>query len=100
MMSFNDCVHKNKVKKATSSSDSFCVGGKHRSATNNISGDIFSECSKVLFGYCSNCNRKRSMTVTDNTMQAEEFDSVFKNLSKFSAKAGKKLATNVLKKTR
>ena len=76
--------------------DSYCVGGRHRSATIKISGDITSRGSKVLIGYCSVCNRKKSMTVSDNTIKAEGLGSFFKNLGKISAKAGKKLAKNVL----
>ena len=78
-------------------SDSYCVGGKQRSATVKIYGDITSKGSKVLIGYCSICNRKKSMTVSDNTIKAEGLGSFFENLGKLSAKAGKKLATNVLK---
>ena len=78
-------------------SDSYCVGGRHKSATIKIYGDITSKGSKVLIGYCSVCNRKKSMTVSDNTIKAERLGSFFKNLGKISAKAGKKLATNVLK---
>ena len=78
-------------------SDSYCVGGRHRSATVKIYGDITSKGSKVLIGYCSICNRKKSMTVSDNTIKAEGLGSFFKNLGKISAKAGKKLATNILK---
>ena len=78
-------------------SDSYCVGGRHKSATVKIYGDITSKVSKVLIGYCSICNRKKSMTVSDNTIKAEGLSSFFKNLGKISAKAGKKLATNVLK---
>ena len=37
------------------------------------------------------------MTVSDNTIKPEGLGSFFKNLGKFSAKAGKKLATNALK---
>ena len=37
------------------------------------------------------------MTVSDNAITAEGLGSFFKNLGKFSAKAGKKLATNALK---
>ena len=77
--------------------DSYCVGGRHRSATVKIYGDITPKCSKVLIGYCSVCNRKKSMIVTDNTIKAEGLGSFFKNLGKISARAGKKLATNVLK---
>ena len=37
------------------------------------------------------------MIVSDNVIQAEGLGSFFKNLGKLSSKAGKKLATNVLK---
>ena len=75
--------------------DSYCVGGRHRSATVKIYGDITSKGSKVLIGYCSVCNRKKSMTVSDSTIKAEGLGSFFKNLGKISAKAGKKLAKNI-----
>ena len=39
-------------------SDSCCVGGRHRSATVKIYGDINSKGSKVQNGCCSICNRK------------------------------------------
>ena len=39
------------------------------------------------------------MIVNDNTIEAEGLGSFFKNLGKISAKAGNKLATNVLKKS-
>ena len=77
-------------------SDSYCVGGRHRNATVKIFGDITSIGSKVLIGYCSICNRKKSMTVSDNTVKAEGLGSFFKNLGKISTKAGKKLPKNVL----
>ena len=73
-------------------SDSNCIGGRHRSATKNIYGDITSKVSKVLIGYCSICNRKESTTVSDNTIQAEGLGSFFKNLGRISAKAGKKIS--------
>ena len=38
--------------------DSYRVGGRHRSAILNIYGDKTSKGSKVLFGYCSICNTK------------------------------------------
>ena len=77
-------------------SGSYCVGGRHRSSTVKIYGDITSKGSKVLIGYCSICNRKKSMTVSDNTIEAEGLSSFFKNLGKISSKAGKKIAKNVL----
>ena len=53
--------------------------------------------TKLLVGKCMVCNRKKSMIVSDNTIKAEGLGSFFKNLGKISSKAGKKLATNVLK---
>ena len=58
-------------------SDSYCVGGRHRLATIKIYGDITSKGSKELIGYCSVCNRKKSMTVSDNTIKAEGLGSFF-----------------------
>ena len=77
-------------------SDSYSVGGRHQSATVKIYGDITSKGSKVLIGYCSIFNRKKSMTVSDNTIKAKGLSSFFKNLGKISSKASKKLAKNVL----
>ena len=57
--------------------DSYCVGGRHRSATIKIHRDITSKGSKVLIVYCSVCNRKKSMTVSDNTIKAEGLGSFF-----------------------
>ena len=78
-------------------SNSYCVGGKQYSRTTNIKGDITPNGRKMLIGKCGICNRKKSMLVSDNTRQAEGSGKFFKNLGKASAKAGKKLATNVLK---
>ena len=82
-------------------SDSYCVGGKHYSGTKNITGEITvnkktGEQIKLLVGKCVICDRKKSMIVSDNTIQAEGLGDFFKNLGKISAKAGKKLAKNVL----
>ena len=75
---------------------SYCVGGRHRPSTVKNYGDITSKGGKVLIGYCSICNRKKSMTVSDNTIKAEGLSSFFKNLGKISSKAGKKLAKSVI----
>ena len=82
-------------------SDSYCVGGRHKSATKNIVGDITINKKsgkevKLLVGKCAICNRKKTMIVSDNVIQAEGLGDFFKNLGKISAKAGKKLAKNVL----
>ena len=81
--------------------NSYCVGGRHQSATKNIVGDITinkktNKEVKLLVGKCSICDRKKTMIVSDNVIQAEGLSSFFKNLGKISAKAGKKLAKNVL----
>ena len=62
-------------------SDNFCVGRKHRSATVKIYGDLTSE-GKVLIGLNSICNRKKSMNVSDNTIKAEVLGDFFRNLGK------------------
>ena len=72
-------------------SDSYCVGGRHRRSTTKIYGNITSKGSKVLIGYCSACNRKKSMTISDNTIKADGLGSFFKNVGTLFAKAGKKL---------
>ena len=82
-------------------SDSYCVGQKHYSGTKNIVGEITlnkknGRENRLLVGQCSICNRKKSMIVSDNTIQAEGLGDFFKNMGKISAKAGKKLAKNVL----
>ena len=53
-----------------------------RSATENIHGAITSKGSKVLIGYCSTCDRQKSMTVIVNTIEAEGLGDFFKNLGK------------------
>ena len=42
------------------------------------------------------CNGKKTMIVSDNVIQAEGLGDFFKNLGKISAKAGKKMAKNVI----
>ena len=81
--------------------NSYCVGQKHYSGTKNIVGEIAvnkktGKDTKLLVEKCVICNRKKSMIVSDNTIKAEGLGSFFKNLGKISAKAGKKLAKNVL----
>ena len=78
-------------------SDSFCVGGRHKPSTVKIYGEITSKGSKVLISFCSKCQRKKSMTVSDNTIEAEGLSDFFKNLGKSSVKVGKKLAKILLK---
>ena len=82
-------------------SDSYRVGGKHRSGTKNITGEITVNKRsgreiKLLVGKCVIYDRKKSMIVSDNTIQAEGLGDFFKKLGKVSGKAVKKLATNTL----
>ena len=56
--------------------NSFCVGHKSYSATKNIAGEItFIKKTvgeiKFLVGQCVSCNRKNSMFVSDNAVEAE-----------------------------
>ena len=80
----------------------YCVGHKGYSGTKNITGERTSNKKtgkeiKLLVGKYVTCDRKKSMIVRDNTIKVEGLGSFFKNLGKISSKAGKKLATNVLK---
>ena len=80
--------------------NSFCVGGKHRSGTENINGEItFNKKTgnkiKSLVGKCVICDRKKSMIVSDITIQAEGLSDFFKNLGKKGLNVSKKMAINV-----
>ena len=77
--------------------DSYCVGGRHRTATTKIYVGITSKGNKVLIGFCSKCNRKKTMTVSDNTIQAEGVGDFFKTSGKKGLSVSKKMAKNVLK---
>ena len=77
-------------------SDSFCVGGRHKSAAVKICGDVTSKGSKVLIGYCSVCNRKKSMTVSDDTLKAEGLGDSFQNIGKKGLNISKKMSKHVL----
>ena len=83
-------------------SDSYCVGGRHKSGTTNIVGEIRNNKKtgkeiKLLVGKCVICNRKKSMIVSDNVIQAEGLGDFFKNLRKKRLNVSKKMAKNVLK---
>ena len=80
-------------------SDSYCVVGKHRSGTKDITGEIIviKKTAREIKLLVGKCFRKKSMFVSDNTIQAEGLGDFFKKLGKVSGKAAKKLATNALK---
>ena len=82
--------------------DSYCVGQKHYSGTKNIVACItFSKKTgrdiKLIFGQSSICNRKKSITVSSNMIEAENFGDFFKILCKKRHNVPKKLAKNVIK---
>ena len=82
-------------------SDSYCVGGKHRSGTKNITGEVTvnkktNKQIKLLVGKCVICDRKKSMIVSDNTIEAEGLGDFFKNLGKKGLNVSRKMAKNVL----
>ena len=81
--------------------DSYCVGGRHRSATKNIVGDItinkkIGKEVKLLVGECVIIDRKKTMIVSDNVIQAEDLGDFFKKLGKKGLNVSKKMAKNVL----
>ena len=86
-------------------SDSYCVGGKHRSGTKNITGEVTvnkttNKQIKLLVGKCVICDRKKSMIVSDNTIEAEGLGDFFKNLGKKGPNVSKKMVKNVLSNPR
>ena len=79
--------------------NSYCVGGKHYSATTNIRGDITQNKKtgapvKLLRGTCSSCKRNKSLIVSDQTIQAEGLGNFFKHLSSAAKNVGKKILNN------
>ena len=84
-------------------SDFYCIGGRHRSGTKDITGEITVNKKtgreiKLLVGKCVICNRKKSMIVSDNMIQVEGLGDFFKNLGKKGLNISKKMAKKVLKK--
>ena len=93
-------LHNNKNSQKFKS-DSYCVGGKHRSGTKNITGEITVDKKtvkhiKLLDGKCVICDGKKRMIVSDNSIQAEGLGDFFKNLGKKGVNVSKKMAKNVL----
>ena len=81
--------------------NSYCVGQKPYSSTKHIAGEITINKKtgrkiKFLVGQCSVCNRKKSLIVSDNTVQAEGLGDFFENLGKKGLNASKKMEKNVL----
>ena len=81
--------------------NSYCVGGKHYSATTNIRGDITQNKKnrskkpvKLLRGTCSTCKRNKSLILSDQTIQAEGLGDFFRGIGKAAKSFGKKILNN------
>ena len=79
--------------------NSYCVGGKHYSATTNIRGDITVNKKtgmsvKLLAGTCSTRKRNKSLIVSDQTIQAEGLGDFFKHLGSAAKNVEKKILNN------
>ena len=79
--------------------NSYCVGGKHYSATINIRGDITQNEKtgapvKLLRGTCSSFKRNKSLIVSDQTIQAEGLGDFFRGIGKAAKSVGKKILNN------
>ena len=74
--------------------NSYCVGGRHYSGTNIISGAITSKGTEKLRGSCTKCRRNKKMTVSDATIEAEGLKDFFKSDRKARVNFGKKVANN------
>ena len=74
--------------------NSYSVGGRHYSGTNNIRGFITSKGTKMLKGNCVKCKRNKSMTVSDATIEAEGLKDFFKSVGRATVNFGKKVANN------
>ena len=71
--------------------NSYCVGGRHYSGTNNIRGFITSKGTRMLKGNCVICRRNKSVTVSDATTEAEGLNDFFKIVGRATVNFGKKL---------
>ena len=79
--------------------NSYCVGGKHYSATTNIRGDITVNKKpglsvKLSRGTCSTCKRNKSLIVSDQTINGEGLGYFFKHLGSAAKNVGKKILNN------
>ena len=74
--------------------NSYCVGGRNYSVTNNIHGFISAKGTKMLKGNCFKCRRNKSKTVSDETIEAEGLKYFFKIVGRATVNFGKKVANN------
>ena len=80
--------------------NSYCVGGKHYSATTNIREDITQNEKKtvlpvkLLRGTCTTCKRNKSLIVSDQTIAGEGLGDFFRHIGKAAKNVGKKILNN------
>ena len=72
----------------------YCVGGRHYSGTINIRGFVSTKGTQMLKGNCAKCQRNKSMTVSDATIEAEGLKDFFKCVGRATVNFGKKVANN------
>ena len=77
--------------------NSYCVGGRHYSGTNKISGAMTSKGTQMLRGSCSKCRRNKSRTVSDAAIEAEGLKDFFKSVVRATVNFGKKVANNPIR---
>ena len=77
--------------------NSYCVGGRHYSGTNNIRGVVSAKGTKMLKSKCVKCKRNKSMTVSDATIEAEGLKDFFKSVGRATVNFGKKVANNPIR---
>ena len=73
---------------------SHCVGGRHYGGTNNKKGVISAKGTKMLKGNCIKCKKKKSMTLSDATIEAEKLKDFFKRVGRATVNFGKKVVNN------
>ena len=69
-------------------SNAYCIGGRHRSGTTNIVGKMTynkETVTKIKFsiGKCMVCDKRKSMIVSDNVIQAESLGSFFQKFGDY-----------------
>ena len=74
--------------------NSYCVGGRLYSGTNNIRRIVSAKGTKILTGNYIKCKRNKSMIVSDSTIEAEGLKGFFKSVGKAAVNFGKKVANN------
>ena len=74
--------------------NSYCVGGRYYSGTNNIGGAVSAKGTKMLKGNCVKCRRNIFILVSDATIEAEGLKDFFKSVGRATVNFGKKVANN------